>query len=465
MQRLSCALLALSAQLACGGGDKACDVAKQTGCDDGQVCEVVTGADEPACFTPVVVRGQVFDLATSAGIEGARVVGLDINQAPVTSVAVTDSGGNYDLVVPSVRDENGVPASIDMTLRGDASGYQTFPSGLRQALPMSTSGATLEGDTYVVESALTDIGLIALDSTAGTGTIRGSVELDADRPGVLVVAEGDSGYSAIADRDGDFAIFNVAPGSYAVTGYSQGHSYESVDASVAGASVVDVEIPLSSAGTSTVNGQVSIVNPGDGTATSVILVVASTFDETLVRGATPPGLRSPAAGLAPDVTGAFAIEGVPAGTYKVLAGFENDELVRDPDTCIAGTAIVEQTVTAGEDVTIADTFKITGALKILSPGAETAEAVTGTPTLSWVDDSSEDQYDVTVVDALGNEVWTTTLPGSSGTDPSVSYGGPALEPGMFYQLRVVSSKQQGMSTRCEISQSEDLRGVFFVPSP
>ena len=44
----------------------------------------------------------------------------------------------------------------------------------------------------------------------------------------------------------------------------------------------------------------SLVNRGAGTGTSVILVVESTFDPVFLRGETPPGLRAPGPGIAPD---------------------------------------------------------------------------------------------------------------------------------------------------------------------
>jgi hypothetical protein len=76
-----------------------------------------------------------------------------------------------------------------------------------------------------------------------------------------------------------------------------------------------------------VTGSVQIVNPGDGKGTSYILVVESTFDESLARGETPPGLRAPE-GTDLIESGTWMIEGVPAGSYKVLGAFENDQLVR-----------------------------------------------------------------------------------------------------------------------------------------
>jgi len=187
----------------------------------------------------------------------------------------------------------------------------------------------------------------------------------------------------------------------------------------------------------------------------VIVVVESTFDAALARGETPPGLRAPDPGMVPTVNGSFSITGVPAGRYVVLAGFENDNLVRD-ESSIGGTAILHQEVVAGQNVDIADTFEVTGSVDIVGPGAMAPEMVTGTPTFTWLDDSSEDRYTVTVFDSYGTVVWEGGTPKSV---VSLPYGGPALKPGMYYQLRVASIKDPAEV----LSRSEDLTGVFFLP--
>jgi hypothetical protein len=146
---------------------------------------------------------------------------------------------------------------------------------------------------------------------------------------------------------------------------------------------------------------------------------------------------------------------VPAGRYVVLAGFENDNLVRD-ESGIGGTSIVHQEVTAGQDVTIASGFKVTGADDIVTPGAMGPEMVTGAPTFKWIDDSSEDRYTVTVFDSYGTTVW---LSGTGKSVVTLPYGGPALKSGMYYQFRVASIKDPATV----ISRSEDLKGVFFLP--
>ena len=112
----------------------------------------------------------------------------------------------------------------------------------------------------------------------------------------------------------------------------------------------------------------------------------------------------------------------------VLAAFENDLLVRDPDTSIAGTSIQRVTVAEGQAVTMAESFKITEHLAIVSPGAEGPEVVSGTPVFRWADDSSEDRYELEVYSALGDLVWADrAVPGVSGSATvEHSYAGPAL---------------------------------------
>jgi hypothetical protein len=227
-----------------------------------------------------------------------------------------------------------------------------------------------------------------------------------------------------------------------------------------GARTEPVDLVASTEGLATVSGSVNIVNPGAGSATSIVLVVESTFNDTLKRGEVPPGLRAPKTG-APSITNAFSIEGVPAGKYAVLAAFENDFLVRDPDTNISGTAIQHITV-AGAPVTLADSFKITGSLDIVSPGAgDVPDVVTAMPTFVWKDDSSEDLYSIEVFDTRGTLVWMKPdVPKVTGGNVSIAYGGTPLGAG-FYWFRATSFHVKPGGTSA-ISQTEDLRGVFEV---
>lgn len=439
-----------------GGGKASCDPAENTGCEKALVCEAVAGG-RGICAMPVILRGHVIALADATAIAGARVVALDVNGAPRSSVAVTDEGGAFELQVPHERNEDGTPLPLVVTLRADASGFQTFPSGIRQSLPIDTTAVEAADGAYVLQGVPTEIGLIALPEGAGSASISGTVSLPEGRPGVLVVAEKDGrGRSAVADRDGHYRIFNLGAGNYTVTGYSRGTSFEAKSATVAEGSDLLLDLMPSGAATATVAGKVSIVNPGDGRATSIVLVLESLFDETTLRGESPPGLRAPDQGQAPNVTGAFSIDGVPAGRYAILAAFENDFLVRDPDTSIAGTEIVRQTITAGQVLSLAVSFKVTGAINFRPPLGFAPLAVSAAPTISWEDDSSEDAYELEVYNALGDRVWNHAEPGYSGADPSVVYDGP-LDPGMYYQVKVRSLKDG-----VPISQTEDLAGVFYM---
>lgn len=454
----------------------ACDPKAPT-CAGGLTCAELT-AGGFACYPPVLVKGQVIDSATSKGIAGAHVLGLDNQSTAITGVAISDASGNYALDVPVPRGADGAPVKdMIVTLRGSATGYQTFPGGLRTALPISTSEIAADGKGWAIDTTLTDIVLIALpQDQQGLPSIAGKVVTNDDRQaGVLVVADNGSGtaLSAISDRKGAYTIFNVPNGAFKVSGYAAGLQLTPADATMNGAALTGVDLAVSADALGTITGNVGIVNAPGGSMTSVVLVVKSTFNDTFVRGEVPRGLRTPLSGP-PNVSGAFTIKDVPAGEYVVLAAFENDLLVRDPDPNIAGTQIVTVKMESpGAEVPLPTSFKITEALEVFGPGVTDPEPVTAAPMLRWADDSSEDFYTVVVYNAYGDRVWCLSdqmmgcdgpnIPGVSGQDDvSVMYGGP-LDPGMYYQFRATSWRSPGGQPG-PASTTEDLRGVFFVGS-
>jgi hypothetical protein len=433
--------------LGCGSDEEkpssACELGTTTGCSDGKVCEAVVDGTT-ACFAPVAIEGRVFDVTTDAGIEGATVVARDANQFPVSGIAVTGGDGTFRVQVPAPRNTDGSVVSTSYTLRADASAYLTFPLAPRTALPIDVSLA----EDGVVASNTTDVGLVPLEDSSGLGTLKGRVNT-ADPGGTLVVA---GSVTAVADKNGAFTVFNVPAGAATVQGYLLGANFEPLSVQVvAGETLGNLVLEPTSQAAVDVSGQVQIVNAPGGSKTSVILAVRSTFDENAARGEAPPGLR------AADVTGAFTIQGVPDGEYVALAAFENDLLVRDPDTSIGGTSLVYVTV-SGSDVTISEGFKVTEALAVVSPDAE--EVVSATPTFTWADDSGEEAYSVAVYDALGELVWEQLdLPKVTGSkNVSVEYAGPPLVSGNIYQFRATSYKGGGTP----LSRTEDLRGVFRV---
>jgi hypothetical protein len=443
----------------CGGDDDekqpaSCNYTEQTGCKDGMVCEQLDGnAEETGCFAPVVVEGKVVRLDDpDVGIKGARVLARDENGASVSNIAVSGADGSYELKVPSARKEDGTPVLPELLLRADAAGFATFPGGVRIAIPVDVSTPTKNDSGYHVTNASTTVALDELADTTGLGSVSGKV-IPKGSGGTLVVAGAATG---VADTDGTYVLFNVPAGDYDVRGYRQGLSLESAAASVvAGEETNGVDLAASEAALGSVNGTLSFVNAGAKT-TSVVLVVDSTFSDALARGEVPQGLR------AYPVTGPYSFTDVPAGDYVVLAAFENDELVRDPDMAIGGTAIQHITV-AGDNVDVTG-FKITGALGVVSPGADGAEPVSGAISFEWEDDSSEDGYEVTVLDTFGEQVWQNLdVPSVSGSmTVTAAYEGDALAPG-YYQFRAVSYRQaKNAMDRTYISATEDLKGVFIV---
>ena len=463
MSRLKPYLLVL-AFVGAGCNDDKCDPVQQTGCDDDKVCETVSGGD-PACFDPIAIQGRVFDLANNDGIVGARVVAVDVNGAAVSNVVESGENGAYSLPIPTERNADGTPTKLEgnVTLRADAKAYESFPGTIKQPLPIDIATATEVDDHLIIKSALTDIAMSKLADGGAVGRIEGKIELPANMTGAVVVATDGNGigYPTIAARNGDYAILNLPNGDYTVQAYLVDHNYAAGTATVA-TNTVKLDLKLASDAASAINGQIMIVNGNSYTKTSIVLFIASTYDKTTGRGVTVPGLRSPRTGTVETdgITGAWTMEGVPAGKYVVVAAFENDGLVRDPDPCIAGTADVYIDVVAGQALPIAQEFKITGALDVIDPGAAGAQSVSGNPSFSWVDDSSETNYKVDLFDAYGQMTWTKTIPGSSGTNPVLAYDGPALTQGMYYQFRVTSLKSGGA---CAISRTEDLKGVFFLP--
>jgi hypothetical protein len=497
LHRLAAVTLAALAVAGCSKSDtkKTC---AQTGCGSGQVCESVAGSD-PVCADPVYVAGRVYDLAVvdpaTNGLAQARVVGQDVDGAPVSTVAISATDGAYEFSVRTPRNADGSPATGTVTLRVDRAGYETFPSGLRTALPIALTAATHASGRWTVQSGLTDVGLGAI-AGAPAGEIDGTVQLPSSG-GALVVAEcGGVAYTAVPGSDGSYAIFNVPNGTCDVTAYAKGVNYTpvvgaTVDATGTGTNPVTADIHQSAVPTATVSGSVNFVSKTAWNYTSVLLVVASTFDPLTLRGQTPPGLRAGNVG-----NGAWSIAGIPDGHYKALAAFETDYIVRDVSPT-GGTAVLEFKVVDGvplfmDGSSAADVgmFKVTGAVLLTTPIADAAGAcstvdplpadprtlpiggctTTSTaPSFAWKDYPSASYYEVKVVSETGATAWTARVSASpvvygtpAGTGTVTSATPPAaLATGSTYQVRLVAYNVKDES----ISMSEDLLGVFTVVAP
>jgi hypothetical protein len=479
----------VSALAGCGGsshssGSGGC-AANPSSCQAGQVCEAVTGGGS-VCTAPVQLSGKVFDVANpTPGISGARVVALDASQAPVAPASATDGTGHYAITVPATRNPDGSPTG-SLTLRADAAGYLTFPSGLRPAIPVSLSGATLSSGMYQVTTA-TDIGLVAL-AAGSYAALHGTVAAAPSKGGILVVAApaaGGTGVSGFADQNGAYYVYNlpVAAGgtAWTVRPYAQGANYTTGTAlpvTLVNGDDKVVDFTVASTPTYTLGGTVQFTGqnlPPAPQKTSVILAVKSTFDQSLHRGEAPPGLRD---GNVVSGINTFTIPGVPDGDYVVLAAFENDGMVQDTgqgstgqyEAVISGGTLTQVllngTVVSNSQIA----FKITGAISLAAPFTGTYDSApwpagSNTPTFDWLAYPSTDHYDIQVIDYLGNVACAKT--GILTTDPTsftwnaTDCASATAQAGTWYQF-LVRAYQLGVGTPLA-SRSEDLKGVFYMP--
>ncbi len=464
------ALALASFTVACGGDDDenkpgqigdGCALGDpEAACDASLSCDPLTAGGGYVCGAPVTLAGELRDALSGDAVSEGRVVALGADGSPVGDVVYSDGDGAYSVVVSAPRNADGsVGDDAKWTLNVSAQGFDAFPGGPRPAVPIFANQIS-DGE---VRAANTDVTLLPISNREGRSRqISGTISAP-NSGGTLVVAQGGDAPapSSIASRSGEFKLYNVPEGVFEVWGYKRGQQLAPTSVNLGSQSAEGITLAVSDTPLGNVDGNVNIVNAPGGSLTSVVLVPQSVFDPVMQRGPVPLGLRAPGAPEAPSISNQFAFDDVPLGDYVVLAAFENDQLVRDPDTSIGGTSLQNVSVIGADAVSMSESFKITEHLAIVGPGAETPEVVTGSVTFQWADDSSEDRYELELYTALGDRVWEDlAVPGVSGSATvELAYSGPALVPGMIYQFRVTSFRDaRGESTA--ISRSEDLRGVF-----
>ncbi len=416
-------------------------------CAGGLACEAASGGAR-RCQRPFVVRGTVTDAATGAPIGGAIVIALDESGLAISGSANSAGDASFELAVPAVRDGAGRPVAMPIVLYASASGYLRQPRGFVRSIELDAASAAEESVAWVISAT------VALIPSGASGLpISGRITA-AETASVLVVAEGGGVVrSALSDRDGRYTVFDVPPGTIAVQGYRGGVVLDPVTVTLSAPGASGVDLAPSSALASAVSGTLTFINAPGGSATSVELFVASTFDPELDLGDTPYGLR------ASGVGSAWTIDGVAPGNYLAVAAVDDDLLVLDPDDSVAGSGLQLVVVAgAGAPVALASSLKVTGAIAIVGPGASGPEAIGAAPTLTWTDAAAEDYYVASVVDARGALVWES----ANVVGTSVLYAGP-LEAGIQYRFRVTAYRDVG-DTTIPLGVSEHYRGVFY-PSP
>lgn len=468
---LRLSLLLLFCTAACGSDDEretklspaggTCHEGLSTECEAGLACETRDNGQEYVCAEPLLVVGTLQDALNDEPVEGALVLLLDATGSPVAQ-ALTDVEGRYEMSAPAPRQADGsIPDDAAWTVSASAQGYQPFPYGSRTAVPISANQLEEHEGHLMLSADNTSIVLLPLADAGKLVKLSGTSSTEA--AGALVVAESDAipAPFGMVGPGGSFTVFNVPKGSVTLRGYRQGFAFapKSIDAD---ADIEDIELGATDEGLGSVAGSVNIVNAPGGSLTSVVLVPESVFDPIAEKGPVPFGLRAPGAPKKPNISGSFELSNVSPGTYVVLAAFENDNLVRDPDTSIGGTELQSVEVD-GSEVALDQSFKVTEHIAVEFPGQDGVEEVSLPLEFKWADDSSEDHYHFILRSALGDLIWEQpAVPSVSGEDlVTLPYDGPELTPGMFYQFQVMSVREsKGDAT--PISRTEDLRGAFRV---
>lgn len=394
----------------------------------------------------------VVDANTSLGIAGARVVVLDGDTGNPINVLTTDADGKVSKIY------NTGP----LQLKVSATGYGPSPAPGIPPLPVQ-----------IVKDQVTPItvSLFALP-TADRGTITGQVTNSQGSPiaGALIVVTAADGtnISSIAGVDGSYALYNVPIGGAVLNTFYGGYNFD-LDTSVSVAvdpAVTQWDIVAAGLATGQISGHVSFTS-----------VSGDIIDVTLLHPVTRevlPGLRT-----FTDNGGSYVMNGVPNGTYEIIASLENDGYVMDPDTSVT-QGIPE--VTISNDAQTKD-FKVTGSIVLTNPATSNygVPVLSNLPTFTWVKDSSyasADDYVVEVIDESGNTVWggfdalnnfAPLVTVAQTNNPSVIYNSTGtatvspLEAGRYYQLRVYALVYDSTSTGYTLlSASETLDGIFKV---
>jgi hypothetical protein len=290
--------------------------------------------------------------------------------------------------------------------------------------------------------------------------------------GVLIIAmrASDSlSFSASTGLNGFYEFYNLPPGDYVVTSYMA--KYESLDSAnvhiESDGDVKNVNLTVRAFSGNTLTGH--ITNRA---------VVQRAADVTLVNPITReaiPGLQT----FHDPAGGTYTLTDIPPGTYITWASYRNDGLVVDPDYVFKfGLPVL--TFTSSDTLITAD-FSLTDAVTIVSPTNEPDSiypvAIVDTiPTFVWRLYPSTKEYIVVVYDSRGDRVWggydaagTVLHPQIGARDTSCvfnfdSSAVSSLKRGRVYRWKVFADFGAEPNIQKLISASEDLLGLFYIPT-
>jgi len=304
-------------------------------------------AEADLSLTRIIVSGSITGTVTDAE-DGSPVAGATVSDG--TRTTTTDASGGY--VIADVP-----PGTYEVV--ASKSGYENS----------SVTVTVLEGDTAVADLSLTWIIV--------PGTIAGTVTDADDGSRIAGATVTDGTRTTTTDAAGEYAIADVAPGSYEVTASKEGYESSSVMVTVLEGDTAVADLSLT-----------WIIVPGIITGT-----VTDAEDGSRIAGATvTAGTRI----TTTDASGEYTIGDLLPGTYEVTAskeGYESSSLM----------------VTVSERNTAVADLSLT---RIIIPGT-----ITGTVTDA--DDGSRiagatvtDGTRTTTTDAAGEYVVADVAPGS-----------------------------------------------------
>lgn len=388
----------------------------------------------------------------NSAVEGARVsVYNDKNL--ITRSGTTDAAGEFGCSLS--------PGSYYAKVA--AQGFNPLPLSNQGAIPFEI----IDGQTTTKSSVLD-----AHPQDGSTGQISGMVATPApDSNGVsdvLVIAE-DSAQnlfaSCISGPDGDYALFNVEPGSYTLSAYHSGYRQvlplPTVNVVIDGIHEQN-DIIIEAHDNADLSGQVTFLAITNGIV-DITLIHPDTLD-------TIPGLST-----LNNANNNYLLESIPPGTYIAWASFRNDGYVMDPDH-IFKFGLPQITFTENASNQVLD-FSVTGAVTIIDPtnGADLVVPVivhTDSPEFVWEMYPSAKEYIVEVFDSQGNTIWGgfdsagvvrhQQIPASQNS-VVFNFDGSAtelLQDGETYRWKIYADDDAALNIQTLISSSEDQMGLF-----
>lgn len=455
----------------------------------------MTACDGGGGGTPPVTTGNlqitVIDSTTADEveptiIENARVIIFDADTGESVITVETDVDGLA--LVENLELGN-------VNVRVSALGFESSPARADVTpIPFEIVADT----TYELTIALTPLDPLTVDTLATVSGTALDTNLD-PIVGALAFCEiAGEKYFASTDGNGVFVFYNVPGGTAELPNTAEvkilvgGYEFDSIsDIDVISGEEADVgSAEATRVATGSITGTVNSVATGD------VPLPETGFDVTLLipeTGTTIPGLK------AYTVNGSYTINGVPDGTYEILASRDNDLFVTDPHDIVRDgiplVSLSDGVVTS--DATILN-FEVTPAVDIAND--ETFE--TGTlPKFTFEDASSfssADWFVIEVIDESGNHIiegFSDVISGTSGEKIiknkvdrndietigaegtyyewtfDASIASAELVEGGRYQFRLYAIKITGNNPELEFeeynfeSASEDLKGVFTMVAP